>query len=373
MQRMKPRCPFRYVMMLTLTASLSVPGCAHRSAPLAPPSPRFYQPHAYGSASQFNPFSQIVNEGFNTLALVAEDLRLDRQPFRRSLRNLGETLQHSGETLEGYGWGRLVRNELLPLTGKDGGQWVPNWLDHLAGSGMVSARMTEWYQAHRVPHPALMSYLTMSASHVLNEVIERPVSRSADALVDLLLFDNLGFLAFRSERVQRLLSGDVTFTSWARQPTISPDGAVENAGQSFVVHAPLPGTTQWKFFYYFGNTHLLGTSRQLGARGLALSGGAGWGSNVVIVTDSMTDTRTVTLGPKAGIFLERNSSLLASVLWDATRRTAVTINVYPGWIGNTRWQPGVWVGVPERGGRWQLGVVGRLGVGAAIRGAEHPQ
>ena len=369
----------------TLLAVACVPPRAPVGAPLAPVAeearavptpadsavaPRFYFARPYGSEAQFNPVSQVLNEGFNTLLLVAEDLRLRQQPFQPSLRNLGQTMQHIGPTLNEYGWRRLVRNELLPLTAKEGGQWVPNWLDHLMGSGMVSARLAEWYRQHQVPHPAVMSYLTMTVSHVLNEVVERPGPRSADPVVDLLLFNNLGFVLFRNQHVQRWLSGPVQFTSWGRQPTLSRDGALENAGQSFVLRTRLPGTQRWQFFYLYGNTHLVGASRRLGGSGLALSAGAGWGSEVLIVTDAATDTRTVTLGPKAGMFLDRNASLLASIVWDRTRRSLLTLNVYPAWSAAHAWQPGVWVGVPERGGHWQLGVVSRLGVGVGLGRAE---
>lgn len=327
-------------------------------------APRFYHARPYGSESQFNPLSQIINEGLSSYALVAADLRLSQQPLAQSLRNLGASLSHPGPTLDGYGWPRLVRNELLPLSAQDGGQWVPNWQDHVLGSGMVSARMTEWFAYHGVPHPAVMSYLTMTASHVLNEVMERPGPRSADAVLDLLLFDNLGFLLFRSERVQGWVSGPVQLTSWARQPTITTDGAIENTGTSFILRAPLPRTTAWRLFYAFANTHLLGASRSLGD-GLSISAGAGWGSNIILVTDAATDTRTVTLGPKAGVFLDRDDSLLASLLWDRNRGSIAVLNVYPGWLGLGALKPGFWVGIPERGARFRGGITARLGIGIA--------
>lgn len=340
--------------------SLAIPGPGDTTR--LPRGQRFYHGLSYGSESQFSPLTQLVNEGYNNLGLESYDRRVFRLPYARSARNLGYSLGHVRRAFLAYGWPRAVRNELLPLTAKEGGQWVPNYQDHLVGSGMVSARLTEWYEAHGYSHPAVRSYLTMTASHVLNELVERPEHMSVDAITDLLLFDNLGFIVFRSERVQRLFSGRVRFTNWPGQPTLNfPDATLENTGQEFVLRFPLPRTTRWRGLYFYGLTNLLGVSRDVG-NGRSVSAGIGPGVSRIEVTDVGTDTRTVKVHPMMGFFYDRDGSLLASLLSDDSKGTLFTLNVYPGLVRIAGTSPGAWFAVRRDGGV-RFGLVAPFGFG----------
>lgn len=133
----------------------------------------FYTRRPYGTERQFNPISQILNEGFDLLRSSDADRRVLALPYGVTARNLTRSLTTPGAIISGYGPWRYVRNELLPLSLKagGGGQWVPNYQFHLLGSGMVSARMTEWFTQHGVSHPAWWSFATMTTSHVLNEMV----------------------------------------------------------------------------------------------------------------------------------------------------------------------------------------------------------
>ncbi len=340
-------------------AALSLAGCSRASTHGA----RFYGAKTYGSEAQFNPLSQLLNEGFNNLTLYSADLGIARQPYRKSLANLGHALANVNDAYRRYGWRRALTNEFFPATGLEGGQWLPNYQDHLFGSGMVSVRLEEWFRFQQVPMPALMSYLTMTASHALNEVVEQPNPLSVDALTDLLVFDNLGFLLWRSGRLQQALSGRVSLTSWALQPVFTgPTGSIENTGQSFVLRFPLPRTSRWRGIYYYGVNHVLGVSRSMG-HGRWLSAGLGAGSNVVVVSDSATDTRTVSLGPRLGVFYDRENSLLASLMVENSRGTLATVNVYPGLLRIAGSSPGIWLAIRKRGGH-RVGLTMPLGLGA---------
>lgn len=340
-------------------------GCA-RASKTSPP--RFYTAKPYGSERQFNPLTELVNEGYNNLMLYSPDLGIGRQPYRQAFKNLGHSLQNIERDYRVYGWHRALTNELFPLTGLEGGQWLPNYQDHLIGSGMVSARMEEWYAKHDAPMPVVLSYLTMTASHVLNEVIEQPNPMSVDAMTDLVVFDNLGFLLFRNDHVQRAFSGRVTLTSWAWQPVYTlPTHAIENTGQSFVLRFPLPFVApDWRGFYLYGVSHVLGLSHDLG-NGRSISFGAGAGSDVVIESDSVTDTRSVSLGLRVGAFYDRDNSLLASMLYEHTRGTLATINVYPGLLHVWGASPGLWINIRERGGH-RFGFTLPLGLGLGYGG-----
>jgi len=343
-------------------ASVFLNGCA--TAPGG--QRRFYASRDYGSERQFNPVSQIVNEGFDLLRGDEADRRLFELPYGVTARNVRSSVLNFGQSINRYGWSRFIRNEILPLSTKTGGggQWVPNYQFHLLGSGMVSARMTEWFEQHDIAHPVLWSAVTMTASHVLNEMTERPGPMSVDAATDLLLFDTGGLLLFRSDRVQRAFSGRVQLTNWALQPSYTlPGETLENMGQQFVLRFKVPRATEWRGLYMFGVSTLFGVSRNLG-RGRAFSVAFGADAVETAVVDEATDTRTVILKPNAGVFLDRDGSLLASLVVRNGYESVATLNVYPGAISSRRFPLGLWLST-LRGGGVRVGVASPWGIGVA--------
>lgn len=293
------------------------------------------------------------------------DRRLRHLPYAANARNVRSSVLNVGQAVRQYGWSRWVRNELLPLSAvSGGGQWGPNYAFHLAGSGMVSARLTEWFDQHGVSHPVAWSALTMTASHLLNEMTERPGPLSVDAATDLLIFDTAGFLLFRSDRVQRWFSERVQFTNWPLQPSYAlPGETLENVGQQYMLRFKLPATTRWRGFYLFGVSTVVGVSRDLGdAR--SLSFGLGADAVDTPVVDAATDTRTVKLMPNAGVFLDREGSLLVSLLARNGHETIATLNVYPDAFARSRPPIGLWISALRRGGV-RFGIATPLGFGIA--------
>lgn len=374
MSRSWPRASHRLLLSLVLVgasgcstgrlrpAQRAVPDTAH-----APPPGRFYKGRHYGSEQQFNPLTQIVNEGFDLLRGTDADRRVLQLPYGVTARYVANSLRHADQVVRQYGWARFVKHELLPLStkGSGGGGWVPNYQFHLLGSGMVSVRMTEWFEAHGVPHPAWASFGVMTASHVLNEMTERASPRSIDAVADLLIFDPLGHLLARNQRLQRLFSEQLELTSWAQQPVFTiPGQTLENAGQQYLIRAPIPRTQRWRAAYLFGVSTLLGLSRSVGAQH-AVTVGLGADAVRIVVLDSTVDLRTVELRPNAGLFLDRNGSLLASLLVRLDYETVAALNLYPGLRVAGRTLPaGLYVGALRRGGV-RIGLVAPLGLGAA--------
>lgn len=377
------RAPRRFVAIASLLGTVAAPAAAQRAARLDSISPpaldssvprtaplthptrgrRFYSNKSFGSEAQFNPLSELVNEGFNDLVIESTDMKLFAQPYGAAWTNLWHNLTHVRAAVGLYGTRRLLRNELLPLSGFDGGQWLLNYTDHLIGNGMISVRLEEWFTQHGYRAPLALSIATMTGAHVLNEVIERPRALAVDPLADLLVFDPLGMLVFRSDWVQRAFSGRVRLTSWTGQPMLTfPTAAIENANVEFVYSFPLARDDQWRGIVLTGLNVMGGVRRDLG-RDRGLSFVAGRGSDVLRTTDSTTDTRTVTLGLRAGVYYDREGSLLASLLLDQSRGGLFVINVYPGnlRIGGT--SPGLWLNVRRDGVRLGFAALTGLGVG----------
>ena len=332
-------------------------------------SARYYGSRDFGSEAQFNPLTQIVNEGYDILRTRFEDRHIFSRDYATGIRNVARSVWHADATYRFYGVPNAVRNEWLPLTTQrstGGGAWVPNYEYHLLGAGMVSVRMEEWFEQHGIPHPALLSATTLMASHVLNEVVENGAQRSwnEDAVTDLLIFDPAGLLLWRLGAVQRFFSGPVQMTNWPGQASIDvAHHTLENAGQQYVLRAPIPFIRAWSVFYDFGMSTLLGLSRR-GADGSAWSGGVGLDAVDNPVVDERTGAKTATLAFKGGLFYDRDGSLLFSILAGSRRDVArMTINVYPGTLSVGGMRPGFWFQLPDRGAL-RFGIATRLGIGA---------
>ena len=326
----------------------------------------FYHSLPYGTESQFNPLTEILNEGFDQLRVDNANRKLSTLPWGG--HNVVEALLHPDSAMRAYGVWRAWRDELLPLSvkGGGGGQWVPNYEFHLIGSGMVSERMREWYEAHGVPLPFAMSFLTMMSAHFINEALEDggvPVRyHPFDPVADLYVFDLGGILLFRSQHVQNFFSRTVELTNWPLQPTLAfPGTTLENAGQEFLLRWRLPRTDRYRGFFAFGISTLGGVSiGEKGGLAWSIAAGADAVDNPII--DQSSGRKTVVLKPNAGFFVDRDGSLLFSLTARDSKETFAVANLYPGVLRVGGQSFGLWTQA-LRNGRWRVGLVSKYGVG----------
>lgn len=332
---------------------------------------RFYKGLAYGSEAQFNPLTQVLNEGFDMFRGDNRNRRLADFPFTRASKNVLRSLVRPDSVYNEFGFMNTLKDELLPLSwGTSGGpQWLANYSCHFLGSGMVSARMTEWYEAHDVPHPLAMSVITMYASHFTNEIVEDGGSKvrkhPLDAVIDLYLFDAAGILAFRSERVQKLFSEKLELTNWQGQATLTLDEnrientRLENTFQEFVLRFGLPKSDRVRGLVAWGPYSMAGVS--VGSRegtSISLAGGG----DIKSRTDSLTGKQNHWVKPYGGIFVDRQGSLLGSLVVKNSREVLAVANIYPGVIkvGGTSF--GLW-GQLLQDKTWRFGIVPAMGLG----------
>lgn len=356
------------VTILALSACATQPRSASLTPAPADTVRSFYRNVTYGSESQFNPMTEILNEGFDMLRQENRNRRLSTLPYGRATRNVWGSMIHADSAIRNYGLWNAIRNEVLPLSvDARTGQWVPNYTIHFVGSGMVSQKMTEWYEAHGVPHPFAFSAATMYAAHFINEAVEdggrpnRPPN--VDPIADLFIFDLAGILLYRTERMKRLVNNDlVELTNWGGQPTInSPEGTLENTTQEFVLRTALPKTDLWRGFIGFGVSTIGGLSfgRKDGVS-ISVAGGADAVKSPII--DTLTDKRTVLLKPYGGIFIDRKSSLLFSAMLRDSKEVIAIANLYPGVINVKGHTTGMWAQLLRDGG-WRFGIVPTWGLG----------
>jgi hypothetical protein len=271
-------------------------------------------------------------------------------------------------SITSYGVRKFATHELFPASRPpDGGQWFPNYTQHLIGGGMNFARLREWYELHDAPAPLLQSIVVYGAAHLLNETVENGTWRGpgTDPIADLYVFDIGGWLLFSSGAVQRFFGTELNLTSWPGQPGLSvPDYELHNVFMSYVARWRIPATERWHLLYYFGETPLAGLSfRSAGGDGISV--GAGGAVTDLVVLDSATNRKGIRLTRVTGIFWDRNNSLMASVIY-GVKPNKLLINVYPSVLHIGAWHPGLWARVPSAGGL-QFGLSAPWSVGVATR------
>jgi hypothetical protein len=335
----------------------------------APPrGMRFYRGIPVGSEAAFNPFSLIVNGGFDQLRVASANRHVFDLDYALAARGAWQSIVHPDAVIRTYTWDRFVKRQLLPMSGKSsgGGQWLPNYQLHLMGGGMTGVRMTEWFIQHDVSHPELAAAATVTAWHLMTEMIEHQNGvPSADAVADLLIFDPAAFLLWRNDALQRAFSGRIEMTNWPGQAAIvAPTATIQNMHQTAMMRLATPWSGTLRPMTTFGGSFLVGLSRKKGETDWVSVAG-GWDPTENPVTDPVTGEKTVTLNPNIGLFYDRGGSLLAAAHARLNRRELITLNVYPGVVHFGSWSPGLFAHVLDNG-RFRFGIVPRFGLGTGV-------
>jgi hypothetical protein len=307
----------------------------------------------------------VLNEAWD-IGQLRNDHRLSSMWNSGNAHLLTTTLSHPGESIRREGWGEFLTTEVIPTSiDKDRAQWIPNYQAHLLGGGFNHIRLEAWYQANGYEHPALLACATTYTSAVLNETSElsgQTTQYATDPLADLLIFDAASLFFFRIDPVREFFTQTLEMRNWPLQPTLTPDGHVENAGQYWALRAPLVG--DWKGIYIFGLGNIAGVSRRMDAQGNSLSIAAGVHACRNSTIDSVR--QSVILAPKVGVFWDRSGSLMASLAWNGQSTDPLVLQVYPtSW---TSWPIpwGFWFhGLG--GNPWAVGITTSIGIGVGVR------
>jgi hypothetical protein len=342
------------------TVETPVPPAASPAAIQAAPGPArplarrryFFHGYDYGSQANFNPLTNILNRGFDVLQIRGDD----RNPFTtvhgRDVRNVLDNLAHPYARVGEEGRSQFVREEILPLSwSQDTMRWVPNYTLHLIGGGMTFTALREWYDDHDVPWAGLWSGLTLMSSALINESLENKGStgRNTDCIADVYFFDLGGILLFSSPAINRFFSETVVVSDWSLQPGLTwPGTALNNQGNYFAVKWSLPFYPALRLFGHLGLGTLFGLSYRLPS-GVSWSLGGGLRSSRLINRSQVDLNNSVDLAASAGLFVDRNESLLASLVVSNVIDYFVSFNLYPNAI--LRFEPGLglWTAVSKNG------------------------
>ncbi|MCX7983717.1 MAG: hypothetical protein N3A63_02300 [Bacteroidetes bacterium] len=311
----------------------------------------FYKPVPYGSEALYNPVTLILNGGFDPFQMLN-----DREPswknvyWKSATTNVWRCITAPGPIINKYGWSKFVGVEIFPTSFRiEEGQYAPNYALHLLGGGMEYRKMSEWYDYHNVPVPYFFGALTRIAYEYLNEVVENGMNYypNVDCIPDFLIFQPLGILLFSFDGVAEYFSHQLSFNSWPHQVALSfAPFAVRNASQTFIAKIPLNSTRTKSLFLNFGCFVQLGYSYKLDSEhSLTIAAGATSKGRRPLPVRNDVPSNTIIIGPMAGIYYDRNNSLLASFVFADTYFMRYRLNIYPGIISLGSLSPGFFLSI----------------------------
>jgi hypothetical protein len=321
----------------------------------------FYHSLPYGSEAVFNPISLLANGGLDELQAYEYSHSLSQIPWKNGGRNVWLNITNPFPQIERYGWSRFIGNEIIPTSlNTERAQYFPNYMLHLVGGGMASRKISEWYDAHGYPLPGVLGVLTTMSYHYINEIVENGDGvfySNVDPIADLLVFDPLGILLFSFDDVSNFFSETLNLNDWSMQPAFSfyPLSA-RNVGQNFVMKYPLTSSGKTSLMYHFGAFGILGLSFKTNTEE-SISFGLGVSSKRVFTVDTRNGsvTKSIVVGPMAGLYWDRNNSLLASFVVCDSFNEIVRLNLYPGILTMLSVSPGFFASFGERG-KYTLGM-----------------
>ena len=319
---------------VAMCLALSMIGRATESAFAQDRPYYFYRGRAFGSEATFNPAVKLLQGGF----YILDDDNRSNNPFvvryADGLENLTWNLTHPFSAINEYGWTRFLTTEILPNPRRRTAQWVPNYFGHILGEGMTFRATEEWFRFNGYRHPTRLALVTTLLESTLNEVVENGDYRgtNVDPIADMYIFNPLGILLFRSDKVAAFFSGTLHMAYWPRQLTLDPfSGTLENVGHDYVFKYSLTRAGKVGLFASYGTHSLAGVTIRRPS-GHSLSVGAGVMAKDLVDAAPGLPSRslTATIVPAVGVFYDRDNSLLFSVVLAPRKDDMMSVNVYPG-------------------------------------------
>lgn len=330
----------------------------------------FYSGKEYGSEAMYNPFSNIINCGYDIYQLNNFNRQFLSFNYNTSAKNVVYNLTHFNACINQVGWANFTRTELLPLSyNTEDARWVPNYLLHTIGLGMSFSNMSEWYQYHEVPFPKAFSAVTILTGAFLNEINENTeyTGYNSDPIPDVYVFNMAGILLFNFPAVNRFFSEQLHMADWSLQPTITiPDLALYNTGQYFAFKYNLPFVKNVSLFNRMGMGMMGGLSYQVNKE-YAISFAAGARPYEWVMIDTVGRQQTISARFSSGVFFDKNNSLLASLVYSDVEDYFLHLNIYPGLIKLGKFSPGLWA-VMKKDGTPVFGITSTyfIGLGADL-------
>ncbi len=313
------------------------------------PHPTQYYFHGvgYGSDVLIHPVRLIINGGYGIMQMenVANDVTL--VDYKTGLQNVWDNLRDPLKAIRYRGTKEFLLTEVFPATlnSKKAYYW-PNYSLHLLGGGMSFRMMEEWFRHYELPWPRVQALATITAYHLLNEVVENSgyVGHNTDPIADMYIFNPVGILLFSHDRVARFFSETFNLVDWSSQTAYNPSTrSLVNNGQNFAMKYWLTRKENVGLFYHFGTHGEFGLSFKRQDQS-CISVGMGVVANKLKNLSKEETVRQLSADFvwTAGLFYDRNNSLLFSMIYSQSKDYKLRLNLYPGVLKYRGISPGIY-------------------------------
>jgi hypothetical protein len=313
----------------------------------------FYRPEnsTFGSESQVHPVNVFLNGGYDMLRNGGHRKNIFAWDYKGDGAHVWRNVKDPIGNIRAFGWNNFVKQEIFNFTiGVKNAEFVPNIAGHTIGNGMQYAKLAEYLDYNNAPLPYLWSGITTTAYQVMNEVVEAEGYRgiNVDLVADIYLFNVAGIAIFSTEWGKQFFSETLPVNEWSPQPLIEPvTGNLQNAGQQYYIRKKFSWTGNWSPFMYYGVYTIFGASYQYDGEN-SITMGAGR------VVNKLREGRRngfrkidPQLDGTAGIFWDRNGSLMTSLLFTGPGLYNMQLNVYPGVFSLWDFSPGFYLAAGE--------------------------
>jgi hypothetical protein len=307
----------------------------------------FYTGKDYGSESYLSPATQILNGSFDMLQTTNFTNNLNELEIGKGLKIAVRSILHPRKTIQQIGFHDFAHSELIPFGfSETTSQWIPNYALHLMGGGMEYARMTDYYHFHNFKYPRVWAAFTSLTEQLLNEAVEmRGKDKLHPAVVaDWYFFNIPGIILFSFKPVQYFFSHKIIIRSWLGQASFVPgDASLRNTGQYYSVKVQPKFLGNFSTLYYMGAGWLFGLGYDY--KDLTYSVGFGTKTEEVFVVDKQRQIEYVKMTPSASMFIDKNNSLLFSlvVTTHSVYRENIRVDLFPGVLKLGKISPGFWI------------------------------
>jgi hypothetical protein len=227
---------------------------------------------------------------------------------------------------------------------------------------MVYRKDLEYFRKHKAAYPAGYAATLAMTAEILQEVLEKKTTTQDDEVADIYIFRPLGIILFHSDNFAK---GFMKYFDPAIWPYLQVYDVTEkrmfNTGINYVYRPPITEFGNSRLFLFTGLNNLLGLShRRDGNEWLS------WGVGLSTQKVDFNKDLQAELEPSAGVFYDRNKSLLWSFVINGTGGRRFRFNLYP-FSTQGMGSLGYFISSQENND-WSFGVVYRfqLGIGATL-------
>lgn len=286
----------------------------------------YYEPKNYGSDSLYNPFSNFLSYTFDVLQLpdnfgTANFLNNSDKVFT-NLSNPNQAIENEG------GWNRFINRQVFPINSdypNESYAALPNYALHLLGGGMVYRKDLEWFRKNDYQYAATTAITLAMTAEFIQEVLEKNTTADDDEIADIFIFRPLGIALFHNDKVASFIMKHLDPAIWGSLQGISINQPkIINPGIHYIYRPPITQYKNARLFLYTGLNNMIGFSHKLNPQD-----SFSWATGLATQRIDASLAQQAELKHSAGIFYDRNKSLLASLIFNDTGGNRFRLNLYP--------------------------------------------